>query len=48
MVTGGSDLDDGLDDDQGTEELDIEEPICCHFYKGFVYKEIGLFLSKPW
>ena len=27
LATGGSNLDDGLDDDQGTEEVDIERLI---------------------
>ena len=46
MATGGSNLDDGLDNDQETEEVDIEELICYYFYKGFVYDEIRLFLLK--
>ena len=46
MATGGSNLDDGLDNDQGTEEVDINGLIRYYFYKGFVYEEIRLFLSK--
>ena len=46
MATGGSNLDDGLDNDQGTEEVDIKRLTCYYLYKGFVYEEIRLFLSK--
>ena len=46
MATDGSNLDDGLDNDQGTEEVDINGLIRYYFYKGFVYEEIRLFLSK--
>ena len=46
MATGGSNLDDGLDNDQGTEEVDIKRLACYYLYKGLVYEEIRLFLSK--
>ena len=43
---GDSNLDDGLDNDQETEEVDIEGLICYYFHKGFVYDKIHLFLLK--
>ena len=34
MVTGGGSLDDSLDDDQGTEEVDVDGLICYYSTRG--------------
>ena len=45
MVTGGGSLDDSLDDDQGTEEVDVDGLICYYSTRG-LYMRKSVFFSR--